>query len=173
MSNDCYVRALMQCLRVCTPCTDLDRYVPPHDGRMGDPHELYMRFIESVPTSLSNRYKISLSNGDRVYYLPECLHHISGIEDIVSAPEILCIYRIPSPIRIGNMYYMQITVRGHIYTYMLRCCICYQHGSSGASILRWHGYNLPNAGTDHYYSITDCSRTDDVPAYMLFYKMII
>lgn len=176
MSNDCYVQSLMQCLRLCTPCTTLNNYIPPHRGEMGDPHDLYMQFISSVPDTLSSRYMIHLSNGDGVPFLSEYGNRISCTDKITHAPEILCIYRIPTPMYMNSMYYIDIDVGTTTHRYRIQCCICYQHGSNGSDILRWHGYIPPSDGIDHYYSITDqCNDriSEILPIYMLFYRRII
>lgn len=206
IGNSCYAAALIQCLRACLSLYPrelslLERYISGDksqnipsiwesiDGNQHDSHDFYMKFMERLPLAVSNHFMIEYSGGVKMSYLPITTEMENGGDHIVNVPDTVCIYRIPSEVRLSDFSSLEIdtTSSGKVIThrYRMKCCICYSHGRSGREALQWHGSNTLSKGVDHYYAIVeqdgDWYKCDDsyisriqgtnekYPVYMVFY----
>ena len=174
IGNSCYVASLIQCLRDCLSSYPyelslLDMYIDGNeeegiksiwecvDGSMNDPHELYMNFMEILPTIVSRHFMIEYEGGVKMPHLPITTSLENGGDSIKDAPNIICVYRVPSQNRVSDFSTLEIDISNKSDTitnrYVMRSCICYTHGSNGKSALLWHGDQPIRQGVDHYFAL--------------------
>jgi len=206
IGNSCYFASLIQCLRDSLreyprEHSLLDLYIKGDDtkgiksiwsyvdGSMHDPHELYMKFIDILPQSISRHFMIEYEGGVRMCHLPITTNLENSAESIKYAPDVICVYRVPSSQKVSSFSSLEIDIPSRTQTvtnrYIMRSCICYIHGSNGKDALLWHGDQPSMQGIDHYYALVHRNNTwlkcDDsrvypvdskllkFPIYMIFY----
>lgn len=207
IGNSCYAASLVQCLRsslsrFSDESTLLDTYVDGDmssgipsiwsrvDGNMQDPHEFYMKFMEDLPSVISRHFLIGYRDGNKM----PCILIDNNLENsygpISYAPDIICIYRVPSPKRITDFSSLEIdTIVDNIpitNRYRMSSCICFIRGRNGSEALTRHGYNVSRRDAiDHYYALVHhndgwmkcddslvtpiTNKRDMHPIYMIFY----
>lgn len=202
----CYAASLVQCLRSSlsrhrVEASLLEKYISGNDsegvpsiwnyvdGRMQDPHEFYMKFMDRLPKSISDHFMIQYEEGNKM----PCLLVSNTLENsygsIVRVPDIICVYCTPLLRKVEDISSLEIDtkVAGITTTnrYKINSCICYIHGENGTDALIKHGYIPSVQGADHYYALvngnkgwTVCddnsiTRLEDnrsrFPIYMIFY----
>lgn len=174
IGNSCYLSALIQCLRTCLSpfhheASILETYINGDEskgisslwnsvnGEMQDCHDFYMELIERMPSVISRHFLLEYSGGTKMSYLPITTSLENGGDHITHVSDVVCIYRIPSPMSIADFSSLEIDTSSTgiltTHKYKMKCCICYQHGSHGRESLRWHGYSPDRKGIDHYYAL--------------------
>jgi ubiquitin C-terminal hydrolase len=207
LGNTCYINAVIQCMRRSLwfypdSLDILDTYIFGDKGMgipsiwdrrdntdMQDSHEFYVKFIDILPPSVSKHFMVEYSNDVKMPHLVINTNKENNGNDILIAPDVVCIYRVPDPKRISEFSNLEIdepSEDGFITRkYRLSSCVCFINGINGTEGLIANKY-IPNINiVDHYYALVsqgdDWYKCDDDdvrlihnrqlrhPMYMLFY----
>lgn len=163
-----------------------------------DPHELYLELLSLLPKSISEKFSLTYHDGKKTWKMPYL--SVDGSNEsieasILSAPEVVCVYRTPSLSTLRDLSFLEIDVviegRKRIYSYHISSCICYLHGSNGREALTSVGCTLPTRGIDHYVALvqgdsgwilcddthiqsieTELARKTPLSIYLAFYSLV-
>lgn len=164
--NTCYIASLIQCLRRCTERIEpyLSSLWNESDGQMKDVHEVYIRFIESLPQEVSQLFTLEYQDGVKMYHLPLDTNMESMSETIISSPPIICIYRMPILSEMNDFLTLEIDINNITKKYTLVSCISFISHQHYIALIR--DSNRWIKCDDSHISICQEKRQ---PLYMLFY----